>query len=117
MSRKKKTAGKTAKVKYFNADTEKFVTREEFIETISESIITALKRAATMENITVEKYLQNKELLCKFIASVIKTAEECFKTSDGNNIPIEIVEEVLNKAFGTLNFNTKIELKSVEFAA
>jgi hypothetical protein len=111
MSRKRKTAGKTAKKPTFtNIETGKVWTQEEFIKGAAEATIKDIQAAAQEYNVTVEKVLTDKKALSDYAAEM---ASDYIK----KNIPIEILEEALNKAFRTLNSNMKIVLSSVKLAA
>jgi hypothetical protein len=110
MSQKRKTAGKTAKKEtpFFTLKQE--MTQEEFIKGAAEATIKDIQAAAQEYNVTVEKVLMDKEALSDYAA---KMASDYIKI----NIPLEILEEVLNKAFRDLNSNIKIVLSSVKLAA
>jgi hypothetical protein len=111
MSQKKKTAGKTAKKPtFFNTETRKTMTQEEFIKGAAEGVIKDIQLTAQEYNITVEEILMNKEALGDY---VVKMVSDFVK----REFPLKILEEVLNKAFRDLNSNTKVVLTAAKSAA
>jgi hypothetical protein len=93
---------------FVDTDTGNFMIKERIIEPLSKNIIETLKLWAEKElNATVEELLQNEESLSNFIMCTVVMCEKL-------SIPVEIIEEALNKVFQSFDKTAIIKLKSVE---